>query len=95
MTAMTINGFSDLLQEVDAGHPVIIFENLTFSWWPQWHYAVVYGYDLDQQLIYLHTGKEQNTTLYFARFEADWRLVLEIWIECEKSLFRKDVHATD
>lgn len=74
MMAMTLSGFSDLLKEVDAGHPVIIFENLALSWWPQWHYAVVYGYDLDRQLVYLHSGKDQSISLSFARFEADWRL---------------------
>jgi tetratricopeptide (TPR) repeat protein len=74
MMALTVKGFSDLLREVDAGHPVIVFENLALSWWPQWHYAVVYGYDLDQQLVYLHSGKDQRLTLSFARFEADWRL---------------------
>ncbi len=74
MMAMTLNGFNDLLKEVDAGHPVIVFENFGLSWWPQWHYAVVYGYDLDQQLVYLHSGKDRNLTLSFARFEADWRL---------------------
>lgn len=74
MMAITLKGFSDLLKDVDAGHPVIVFENLALSWWPQWHYAVVYGYDLDQKLIYLHSGKEKNLTLSFARFEADWRM---------------------
>ena len=74
MMAMTLSGFSDLLKEVDAGHPVIVFENLALSWWPQWHYAVVYGYDLDRQLVYLHSGKDQSISLSFARFEADWRL---------------------
>ncbi len=74
MTAITLKGFSDLLREVDAGHPVIVFENLALSWWPQWHYAVVYGYDLDQKLLYLHSGKDKNLTQSFSRFEADWRL---------------------
>ena len=74
MMATTMSGFSDLLREVDAGHPVIIFENLALSWWPQWHYAVVYGYDLDQQIVYLHSGKDKNTVLSFARLESDWSL---------------------
>ncbi len=74
MMAVTLNGFSDLLKEVNAGHPVIIFENLALSWWPQWHYAVVYGYDLDQQIVYLHTGRDRSTSITFARLEADWRL---------------------
>jgi tetratricopeptide (TPR) repeat protein len=74
MMAMTLSGFSDLLREVDAGHPVIVFENLALSWWPQWHYAVVYGYDLDRQLLYMHSGKEKNLSLSFDRFESDWSL---------------------
>lgn len=74
MMAMTLNSFSDLIKEIDAGHPIIIFENLALSWWPQWHYAVVYGYDLDRQEVYLHTGKEQSTTISFAHLEADWSM---------------------
>ncbi len=43
--AIPIQGLPDLLKELRAGHPVIVFENLALSWLPQWHYAVVFGYD--------------------------------------------------
>ena len=47
---------SDLLTEVAAETPVIVLQNLGLSWYPVWHYAVVVGYDLDQQQIILRSG---------------------------------------
>ena len=54
--AYPIRGRDCLLREVVAGHPVIVLQNLSLRWWPQWHYAVVIGYDLPQQAVVLHTG---------------------------------------
>jgi len=43
----------DLLTEVAAGNPVIVLQNLAFSFAPLWHYAVVVGYDRGQEEIVL------------------------------------------
>ena len=42
------SSLENLLREVAAGHPVLVMQNLGFSWRPQWHYAVVIGYDLEK-----------------------------------------------
>lgn len=54
-----IEGIGEVLDEVAAGHPVIVLQNLALSWWPQWHYAVVIGYDLEADRILLHSGTEE------------------------------------
>ena len=64
--------FPSLLEELDAGHPVVVMQNLSLPLWPMWHYAVAIGYDLDEQLMTLHSGEEANRTESFRRFDATW-----------------------
>jgi hypothetical protein len=61
-----------ILREVDAGNPVLVFQNLRLGWWPQWHFAVVIGYDLEHQEFVLHSGTEEQTTLPFRVFDNTW-----------------------
>lgn len=63
----------NLLLEVAAGHPVLVMQNLGFSWQPQWHYAVVIGYDLDNQQLILRSGTEKRLFLPLKTFERTWR----------------------
>lgn len=63
---------SAILSEVDAGNPVLVFQNLAFAWWPQWHYAVVVGYDLGEEELILHSGSHENYRLSFKTFMATW-----------------------
>lgn len=74
MNAVVIEGLPALLQEVAAGHPVIVFENLALSWLPQWHYAVVYGYDLSTSHVLMHSGPEKAKRWDMAKFERSWML---------------------
>ena len=30
-----------IIREVNAGNPVLVFQNLRLGWWPQWHYALL------------------------------------------------------
>ena len=46
----------DLLQEVAAGHPVLVFQNVSLPIYPVWHYAVVIGYDLQANRIHQADG---------------------------------------
>lgn len=62
----------DLLREVEAGHPVLVMQNLAFNWRPQWHYAVVVGYDLDKRLIILRSGTEKRHIIPLKTFERTW-----------------------
>lgn len=62
-----------LLLEIQAGNPVLVLQNLSFNWWPRWHYAVAVGYDLDRNQIILHTGDLKNYRLGLGTFERTWK----------------------
>lgn len=53
------------------GYPVIVLLNLRFSWWPQWHYAVVTGYDAGH--VRLHAGRNEAETWKRTLFERLWK----------------------
>ena len=74
MMAVTIHDLPNLLAEVSGGHPVIIIENLGLSWFQQWHYAVVIGYDLNKKEIILHSGHRAFAREDLTVFENSWRL---------------------
>jgi len=61
-----------LLAEVAAGNPVLVLQNLAFDSWPQWHFAVVMGYDLASQTIILRSGTTERWTGSFHQFERSW-----------------------
>lgn len=63
---------NDVLREISAGTPVVVLQNLAFSWYPVWHYAVVIGYDLDREEIILRSGPEQRQILPMNTFEYTW-----------------------
>ena len=70
--AYPINGAQELVQEVAAGHPVIVLQNLGLSWIPVWHYAVVIGYDVDAKVVILHSGVTSRKKTSFRTFENTW-----------------------
>lgn len=61
-----------LIGEVQAGHPVLILQNLAFTHWPKWHYAVVIGYDQAGQRVILHSGTRAATHSPWNRFLRTW-----------------------
>ena len=70
--AYPIEGVDAFLQEIAAGHPVIVLQNLGFGWFPRWHYAVVIGYDFTKETVTLHSGKEPRRVI-------NWELFLRTW----------------
>ena len=68
----------DLLGEVAAGNPVLVMQNLGLARVPVWHYAVVVGFDLDDNTMILRSGIVERETMSFRRFERTWRLA-ERW----------------
>lgn len=64
---------SQLLSLVADNIPVIVLQNNSIAWLPQWHYAVVIGYDIDTEEIILHTGVTEAHRLNFATFERTWQ----------------------
>ncbi len=70
--AVQIESLDAILQEVAAGHPVIVFQNLALSWFPQWHFAVVIGYDLAAGEIILHSGEDPRRVTPIGTFARTW-----------------------
>ena len=61
-----------LFTEVAAGHPVIVFQNLSLQWAPRWHYAAVVGYDTVARNVLLHSGELERTVMDFGLFSRTW-----------------------
>jgi hypothetical protein len=72
--AVKIESLTDAAREIDAGRPVIVFQNLAFGYMPQWHYALMTGYDIPDQKIILHSGHEAFKRENFRWFERTWSL---------------------
>ncbi|GGD69641.1 PA2778 family cysteine peptidase [Lacimicrobium alkaliphilum] len=62
-----------LLSLVAENIPVIVLQNNGIAMFPQWHYAVVTGYDLETAEVILNTGVTQRHRLNFATFERTWQ----------------------
>jgi tetratricopeptide (TPR) repeat protein len=61
-----------LLREVAAGHPVLVFQNLSLPVYPVWHYAVVTGFDSQRRTLFLHSGVTPHLEMSFFTFEQTW-----------------------
>lgn len=66
-------GLDALFAEVANDHPVLVMQNLGFDWLPQWHYAVVIGYDLEQGTITLRSGEEERHVVPIYTFDKTWQ----------------------
>lgn len=65
-------GLTGLLAELDAGHPVLVLENLGLGWAPVWHYSVVYGFDPDRAGLRLRSGTERDRHVVLETFSRTW-----------------------
>jgi tetratricopeptide (TPR) repeat protein len=70
--AVPVASLRALLQEVAAGHPVLVLQNLGLDWYPQWHYAVAIGYDLEAGELVLRSGAEARHAIALDTFERTW-----------------------
>ncbi len=61
-----------IMQEIAAGNPVLVMQNLGFSWAPSWHYAVVVGYDLDKEKLWLRSGTFKRFEMTLSTFQRTW-----------------------
>jgi tetratricopeptide (TPR) repeat protein len=71
--AVPLHGVDGLLAELAAGHPVLVLQNLGLGWYPQWHYAVAIGYDLEAGTLTLHSGEEQGEVVPLTTFARTWQ----------------------
>ncbi len=70
--AVQVADLPDMLHEVAAGNPVLVFQNLSIDWWPQWHFAVAVGYDLPNETLLLRSGLEPRRVTDLSTFEHTW-----------------------
>lgn len=61
-----------LLEEIAAGRPVLVLQNLGLNWLPRWHYAVAIGYDLARRELVLRSGTEPRRVTPFGVFMKTW-----------------------
>ncbi|MGB4247239.1 MAG: PA2778 family cysteine peptidase [Pseudohongiellaceae bacterium] len=61
-----------MLREVEAGRPVLVMQNLALTRFPQWHYAVVVGYDLTEGEVILRSGVIRDYRVSLRVFEKTW-----------------------
>ncbi|MDE2605891.1 MAG: PA2778 family cysteine peptidase [Burkholderiales bacterium] len=66
------NDPDDLLREVAAGHPVVVLQDVGLPLLPQWHYAVVVGYDLAERTLVLRSGTVRRLVMPLAAFDRSW-----------------------
>lgn len=70
--AYPVQDLRSIMTEIASGTPVVVFQNLGLSWYPQWHYAVAIGYDMDEKEIILHSGETERAHLALTTFERTW-----------------------
>ena len=63
---------SALLDELQAGHPVLVLQNLALRWWPVWHYAVVIGYEPERGELILRSGTIRRHRVRLTTFLRTW-----------------------
>jgi tetratricopeptide (TPR) repeat protein len=62
-----------VMDEIQAGNPVLVLQNLGLKALPQWHYAVVKGFDQQRGEFILNSGEIENYRLSFKTFERTWQ----------------------
>ncbi len=70
--AVPVRHLAALLEELAAGHPVLVMQNLGLDIHPVWHFAVAIGYDLPARQLVLHSGTESNLRMSLDTFEHSW-----------------------
>jgi tetratricopeptide (TPR) repeat protein len=62
-----------IFREIASGNPVLVLQNLGLDIYPKWHYAIVIGYDLDEETIVLRSGTRERLVRSFSLFERTWQ----------------------
>ncbi|MBO6519003.1 MAG: PA2778 family cysteine peptidase [Rhodospirillales bacterium] len=71
--ALPVRDMTRALSLVAGGHPVLVLQNLGLEFAPQWHYAVIVGYDLKGQTVTLRSGTTERLIMPMETFEHTWR----------------------
>ncbi|MDX1561908.1 MAG: PA2778 family cysteine peptidase, partial [Gammaproteobacteria bacterium] len=59
---------------IEAGHPVLVMQNLRLRRAPLWHYAVVVGFERESNRVVLRSGEERRKRQRARRFLTSWAL---------------------
>lgn len=62
-----------LLDEVRAGRPVLVLQNLGRKFAPKWHYSVVVGYLADEKQFVLRSGDQKRQITSASSFIRTWK----------------------
>ncbi len=62
LMAYPVENSEALFRELQAGRPVLVLQNLALRRWPQWHFAVVTGYQDEGNTMVLHSGTDAGKT---------------------------------
>ncbi len=72
--AVALDGtLSGLVQQLEAGRPVLVLQNLASRLLPRWHYAVVVGYLPEPDRMVLRSGRQERLLVSRRRFAATWQ----------------------
>src|SRR5206468_2229720 len=56
-----------------AGNPVVVLQEIgLFPGVPEWHYAVINGFDYPSGTLYLRSGTKRRLEMPFTAFERTW-----------------------
>jgi tetratricopeptide (TPR) repeat protein len=64
--------FDALLQNLVAGQPVLVLQNLALKYFPAWHYAVAIGFDAARQVVILRSGTTERLEMPARAFMRSW-----------------------
>lgn len=70
--AYPVRDLASLFDELDAGHPVLVLQNLGYRWLPVWHFSVAVGYALSTRSLIQHTGRYEARPVSLYTFERTW-----------------------
>lgn len=71
--ALPVSGLEDAFDKIEEGYPVLVLQNLGLDIAPQWHYALLVGYDLKSEQVILRSGTTERKFLDMDTFEHTWR----------------------
>lgn len=68
-----INSPASLMATLEAGHPVLVLQNIAFSFYPRWHFAVATGYRRTGATVILNTDTREAVPMNWNRFVRTWQ----------------------
>jgi tetratricopeptide (TPR) repeat protein len=70
----TVDGTLEAIwQELEAGRPVLVLQNLGVAAIPRWHYAVVIGIDAERGEVVLRSGTDERRVMPTRTYLHTWR----------------------